>query len=346
MEPETSRRWGILAAVAALVVLAAVVVVTVYLPGRTTNSTNREIRQARPEDHVENTREAPARSANLTACRQAVQEMNSYLSRSSGDRPPSLTAEQRDLLQKEFKLDEDEMAEVAGGTFTLLDGHHLDLCFLLPRRPASLQGQDESAKPQPAPEQAAAAFAWVVRQVYQSEPRPGEPVPPQFVLRRGHGSALERRSSSWRCCTRCASPAASLCFPTATARRLWACGAVVEQEGGKQLLLFDPRLGLPLPGPGGKGIATLADAQTKPEVLKQLTVDDKHSYDVTAEQAAKAELLVASPLSALAPRMGYLEAKLQDATGTFKAPAVSVRLAADAAATFTSLRRRPARTRR
>src|SRR5262245_8349997 len=194
MEPRKSKQWGVLAAVIALVVLTSVVVVTVYFPGSsTTNSSGREKITTRPEDHVENLREALSRSANRTVCQQTVQEMNSYLSQSSGARPASLTAEQRELLEKEFQLDGEELAEVSSGTYTLLDGHHLDQCFLLRDALRSLHGQDDSAKALSPSEQAAAAFAWAMRQVYlYGPPQAGEPVPPQFVLRRGWGNALER----------------------------------------------------------------------------------------------------------------------------------------------------------
>ncbi len=104
--------------------------------------------------------------------------------------------------------------------------------------------------------------------------------------------------------------------------RLWACGVLVHDK--PDVYLFDPRLGLPLPGPKGEGIATLKAACTDPTVLSQLTVSDAHRYDVTPEQAAKAELRYVCALSALAPRIGMLECELL-------APAVKIRLAADAA---------------
>jgi hypothetical protein len=103
--------------------------------------------------------------------------------------------------------------------------------------------------------------------------------------------------------------------------RLWACGVLVGQ--GPEVYLFDPRLGLPLPGPKGRGVATLAAIGKDPALLAQLSVDDKHPYDVTADQAKAAELRLYRPLSALAPRMRLLQDQLLG-------PALPVRLAADA----------------
>jgi hypothetical protein len=339
MQPEKkSRQWGLIAAAVALLILTSGVIITINLPGGSpTPSTHRgEARADRPEEAVDVAREALARPT-LTTCRQAVEKMNSYLNRSSSPRPLALADDQRQLLRTEFQLSDDELAEVEGSTFTLLDGHYLDACFLFRDALRSLQGSDAFGPPLPAAEQAAAAFAWVTRQVYLVEGRGEEPLPPQFTLRRGHGTALERALVFLALLQQQRLPGCLVVLP-GEPPRLWACGVLVEQDERKQLLLFDPRLGLPLPGPGGKGVATLAEAQSRPEVLKQLTVDEKYPYDVTAEQAAKAALVVACPLSALAPRMGYLEDKLQDVTGTFKQPPVSVRASVDAAALLAQLR--------
>ena len=50
-----------------------------------------------------------------------------------------------------------------------------------------------------------------------------------------------------------------------------------------KLYLFDTRLGLPIPGKDGKGVATLAELQADPQLLRQLDLDDAQ-YPVTAEQ--------------------------------------------------------------
>jgi hypothetical protein len=75
------------------------------------------------------------------------------------------------------------------------------------------------------------------------------------------------------------------------------------------MYLFDVRLGLPLPGPGGKGIATLAQVVKDDSVLRQLDAD-KLTYDIKAEDAGKAEFFVHAPLSGLTTRMAMLQGQL------------------------------------
>src|SRR5262249_41400434 len=74
------------------------------------------------------------------------------------------------------------------------------------------------------------------------------------------------------------------------------------------------RLGVPLPAPDGKGLATLAQLKAQPELLKPLSVDDKHPYDLTPAQARGAEAYLACSLTALSKRMDYLEKKLTDSS--------------------------------
>ena len=90
--------------------------------------------------------------------------------------------------------------------------------------------------------------------------------------------------------------------------RLWACGVVIGD--GPDVYLFDPRLGLPLPGENGKGVATLSAVCQKPALLEQLNGGADAKYDVNAEQARTAELHLVCSLSEMAPRMKHLEEKV------------------------------------
>ena len=65
-----------------------------------------------------------------------------------------------------------------------------------------------------------------------------------------------------------------------------------------------------MPGLKGAGVGTLLQSCARPELLQLLTVDDEHPYDVAADQAAKAEVLLVPGLSQMAQRMEYLEAQL------------------------------------
>jgi hypothetical protein len=119
----------------------------------------------------------------------------------------------------------------------------------------------------------------------------------------------------------------------------WACGALVELPAGgkKEVILFDPRLGLPLPGPkeaspapelagafrlasplplpGDQVPATLAGLRRQPEALQALTADDKHLYDVTPERVEGSRIYLVGLLSAVAPRMRYLQEELSQVRG-------------------------------
>jgi len=126
---------------------------------------------------------------------------------------------------------------------------------------------------------------------------------------------------------------------------LWACGVVLANEP-ESVYLFDPRLGLPLPGPKGEGIATLKQAREDPAVLAQLKAEDA-KYDVTAQRAKDAEALTHAPLSALAPRMRLLQDRLlREPTWRDKSdkehplpPAVRVVLAQDEAGALDAVRK-------
>ena len=120
-------------------------------------------------------------------CRYAVQQLNLYLD-GAQEKPRPPGKEELDLLKNRewFGLDDGELAEVQRDSFTPLDAHHLDLCLLLQDAVRSLRLDRLAPR-----EQARACFDWVMRQV-QLRDRAGDALPPDFVLRRGWGTALER----------------------------------------------------------------------------------------------------------------------------------------------------------
>jgi hypothetical protein len=91
---------------------------------------------------------------------------------------------------------------------------------------------------------------------------------------------------------------------------VWVCGALIE---GK-LYLFDTRLGLEIPGPGGTGVATLGDALGDPAVLGQLDLPGQSSYATTrdglAASTSKIGVLIDSSPHYQAPRMALLQENL------------------------------------
>lgn len=106
---------------------------------------------------------------------------------------------------------------------------------------------------------------------------------------------------------------------------LWVVGVVI----GKEIYLFDPLLRKPIAGPGGKGIATLRQAQSDPAILEAhyaplrndaekrrylalCQYDSSHPVITTADMVKQSTLLLMTELSALAPRMKELEGWLAD----------------------------------
>jgi hypothetical protein len=283
-----------------------------------------------------------AKQTDANTCRQAVEQLNSHLNEAADHAPGALSAGQKKQLQELFGLDRGDLAEVSNNRFTHLDSAYLETCFLLRDAARSLEltdiGSGGKLVHQEPLERARLAFAWVMRQVRQSESG-REPMPPAPVLRRGSGSSMERAlvflalleqfgleeedSARLRGCL--------VTVPNERGSLLWACGVAVG-PAPTSLHLFDPRLGLPVPGPKGEGIATLAQARSDPGVLGQLQLGGDLRYDVTPELAKKATLYFTPPLSALAPRMKLLQDRLLRDRQWHDQPlpaAVRVRLAED-----------------
>jgi hypothetical protein len=246
--------------------------------------------KARPEETLDAAWDPRRKVEGADSCSTAVQQLNNFFTRHADQRPILPAAS----LPTGFSLSEEELAEVNSTNFTLLDAHYLDLCFLLRDAARSFDVPEL-----PPLKRAETAFGWVVRQVRLQDNK-GRPLPPEFVVRRGWGSSRERAFLFLAVLQQMGIDG---CLVTHPDGKLWVPGVLA----GAEVYLFDTRLGLPLPGPKGEGIATLAQARTQADLFQILAVDDKHHYDVTPEQARQVEVHPAWPLSALAPRMKYLE---------------------------------------
>jgi hypothetical protein len=315
---KTLRRWLMLS-----FVLGPLSVLTGCSGDVTTEPETKRDGGLRGPDPKESAKQVFSGSPDRAGCWGALQQLNAHLASHPDERPPALTDQQKKFLTEHFGLDAGELAEIETPTYTLLDAPHLDSCFLLRDVARSLDVNDLS----PA-ERAATAFAWTMRQVI---PQDGEAaVPPDFVLRRGWGTALDRATVFLALLQQMGIPGCLLTPPGGTP---WGCGALVEVEGlkEKQLLVFDHRIGLPLPGAAGpaggplarafrlalpvtgredgRQIATLAALRKQPELLGTMTVDDKHPYTVGAEQLKETVVRLALPLSALSPRVRTLQDK-------------------------------------
>lgn len=327
---------GTIATAIIAIFFAVVIGYIVLLGGPSSPTTNRTSGLVQDNDSgVETARQGLSRQTDLNACRNALQQINTELGEKAALRPPPLTNEQKDLLHANLRLDREGLSEVESSHFTRLDQQHLFCCLLMRDAAAGAivtKGSRVNKAGGPAMrtkplDRAVRAFAWVMREV-RLRPREGEAEPPSFVLRRGWGSALERALVFLALLEQIGDPADQpellgflLQVPDESgALRLWTCGVVIGDD--KAVYLFDPHLGLPLPGPKGEGVATLAQAREQAEILDQLNVDKKYRYLVTKEQARLAQAQLVCPLSALSPRMRSLQDKMLP-------PVVRVRLARD-----------------
>ena len=95
-----------------------------------------------------------------------------------------------------------------------------------------------------------------------------------------------------------ASPKAPVNRPAVT----WVCAAIVDRKA----YLFDQRIGMEIPGPDGKGVATLEEALADPEVLGQLEIPSLSGYGTTSAELlaspTKIGVLIDSSLGYLSPR--------------------------------------------
>ncbi|MBI3838443.1 MAG: tetratricopeptide repeat protein [Planctomycetia bacterium] len=79
---------------------------------------------------------------------------------------------------------------------------------------------------------------------------------------------------------------------------------------GGELHLFDCRLGLPIPGPEGRGVATLAQAVADPRMLRRLDLDNQHSYPLEPEDLKHVVAYIEGSPSNLSRRMALVESRL------------------------------------
>ena len=77
-----------------------------------------------------------------------------------------------------------------------------------------------------------------------------------------------------------------------------------------ELYLFETRLGMPIPGPGGEGVATLSQAVSDPSVLRQLDLDNDQPYPMKSEDLESVVALVETSPLYLARRMKLIETQL------------------------------------
>ena len=78
---------------------------------------------------------------------------------------------------------------------------------------------------------------------------------------------------------------------------------------GGEAYLFEPTYGVPIPGPGGKGVATARQAASDPAILRGLDLPDR-AYPIQAADIAELSVLVPATREQLARRMHLLDGRL------------------------------------
>jgi hypothetical protein len=240
------------------------------------------------------------KSGDLATCRSLVEQLNRYLGR--GDpvkKPEALPGAREALLKNELSLTDEEVAEVGRQEFTPLDAYwlHETILFRDVARALDVGGL-------PAADRARAALEWVVTNLRPVE-HDGPALPPSYCALRGGGTTLERTYALLRLLHQLDLDYGLVGDESAaqSPNGVWAVGVLADG----QILLFDVRLGLPLPGPDGKGTLTLAQARTEAEPFRPLAADARPAYDVTPDRARKSQVFLTAPLTALAPRMTFLQ---------------------------------------
>lgn len=333
--PQPSRAW------IAWVAGGAGAIVVLFVILFPSNKVQPSAARVGPSDRTQESGVVAARTAltkanDLNTCRGVLSQINTATASDAEMRPPTLKPADAANLRAACGLEEGELDEITGANYTALDGRHLAWCLLTRDVAQFIQGPllgRKGARPEPV-ELARLAFDWVVRQVRLQQ---GSMATPDLALRRGWGTEMDRALiflSLLRELGRVTGGPAKLvgCLVSYQGPdgkpRLWACG--VASGKGHDLYLFEPRLGMALPGPGGSGVATLEQARSRPDVLKQLDSPDGPRYDVTAEKAKQAKIYLFCPLSSVSPRMRHLQEVLLP-------PDVEVRLAVDLAEEKTRL---------
>ena len=247
--------------------------------------------QEDPQKLVKDLAQALHQASEIEHFRESLGMVNAWLARNPG--AAALDPKERKFLQEEAHLTGDEISELEAVPCPLTDAHHLASSYLFRDVAGKLDLAEAAAL-----DKARAAFAWVIRRVNLHQQIDID-LPPALVLRRGHGSAVDRALVVLELLRALEVDAALIVDPRETNVLL---GVLASPGPEKELFLFDPRLGKPLPDPKRQSVATLAQLKAQPELAK--------TAGWNAEAVKNLEVRAAVPLEALAPRWRNLEKEL------------------------------------
>ncbi len=129
------------------------------------------------------------------------------------------------------------------------------------------------------------------------------------ILLLGRGTVLERAWVFIQLCRQQGLEAVMLAIPgekDTTKLRPWLPAVQIRDE----LYLFDPRLGLPIPGPEGKPVATLSQVAEDDALLRALDLDAEHAYPVKSSDLQGVVALVEASPGYLSRGMKLVESRL------------------------------------
>jgi len=146
------------------------------------------------------------------------------------------------------------------------------------------------------------------------KPGPGYMSPPWKTLLFGMGDSLQRARALILLCRQAGLDAVMLGFDDGQRQsrvKPWIPAVAIDGE----LYLFDPQLGLPIPGPDRRGVATLSQVLADPGLLRQLDIsgEEPFEYPVKEEQLKHIVALIDASPESQSMRMKLLETRLTGA---------------------------------
>jgi tetratricopeptide (TPR) repeat protein len=256
-------------------------------PDRLSENIPRALRNSPGLDRL---RELQFRPDDLAYLQQTLW-LNDVARRVRQDPPPADLAPWLAELEKNGQLVESEQLAAAERLFDwTVRNLQLDPLPPLPKGPAATAG--EGTDP--------------VSPSALGEVGPGYAHLPIQLLVQGRGDAQERGRLFILLCRQVGVSAVMLARvdeQVSSTPQPWA----VAVMAGKELYLFEPELGLPIPGPGGQGIATLTEALADAAVLAQLDVPGGPAYPLTPDKLKNLVALIEAEPESLARRFDLLE---------------------------------------
>lgn len=151
-------------------------------------------------------------------------------------------------------------------------------------------------------------FDWVVRNVQLDPDELGRPaLTAGEVLLLGRGTAWERAWLFILLARQLGHDVVVLAVPAEHETVSPFAVALVDATG---LYVFEPRLGLEIPGPQSQGVATLAQLASDDALLRHLDLDSDHRYPLTSSELATVIPLIEASPPFLSRRMRLVQEKL------------------------------------